>query len=630
MLELTKLATRLLKGHKSLYLSCAVTISIVAILSSAQITLGLNLGNPNLVHIPRVSADELKMQLISINGLLITLGVILLILSGFLIFISVVQVVQLRNEEIELLRLAGASKTQLASLISIEVFILSLFSGVPAALVGGFFSIPLSVLLKRIGFFNENMHILFAYNFMQVLIVSIIVIVISIFSAFFATLKVAAGKGVSKQIKHLSLFSVSWRLAVAVCLLVFFLTKHLKDYGEFFILLMPLIVVAICLLLSPLVLPLISKAAGFLIRGINPGVSLLVSKQGRKLSFRLSHYAAPTIICIGIAGTFMVSDFPESELIHEEFRDSTNASFIIKADTVSEVDKVCNILTQQGSLCSRFASRAIPVSDTLEPLYFSDVQSSFKLLNQKLVAGDISKVQGLSVASSDSAFKLGQKIRVYSLEHKRLDLTVVALIDNSIYEGIFIDWAMHSTFGVKTNTVAAVYVNEPTVFVDKTNESEVKSIVNSINPSIKILSRDGYAKALQDRRLANSFRGNIGLFGTIYIMVIVALLQLIISEEISRRNSIQRLHFLGVDNPDIVLLGICTVVTTQLVALFLVLSILVIVAFRYSLMIGTSAMPAFANAIPFVMVSWVTILIFTMIAYSLATLYSMKVVRKNV
>ncbi|SPX71308.1 Uncharacterised protein [Mobiluncus mulieris] len=81
MLELAKLATRLLKGHKSLYLSCAVTISIVTILSSAQVALGMNLSNPALVHVDGVPSEEVSLELIPLRGVLIFLGIILLVLE---------------------------------------------------------------------------------------------------------------------------------------------------------------------------------------------------------------------------------------------------------------------------------------------------------------------------------------------------------------------------------------------------------------------------------------------------------------------------------------------------------------------------------------------------------------------
>ncbi|WP_370444843.1 hypothetical protein [Mobiluncus mulieris] len=40
--------------------------------------------------------------------------------------------VQLRGEEIQLLKLSGASKTQLNSLIAFEAFALGLFVGIPS------------------------------------------------------------------------------------------------------------------------------------------------------------------------------------------------------------------------------------------------------------------------------------------------------------------------------------------------------------------------------------------------------------------------------------------------------------------------------------------------------------------
>ena len=239
MLELAKLATRLLKGHKSLYLSCTVTISIVTILSSAQVALGMNLSNPALVHVDGVPSEEVSLELIPLRGVLIFLGIILLVLSSFLIFSAIVQVVQLRGEEIQLLKLSGASKTQLNSLIAFEAFALGLFVGIPSAVIGSFFSIAQLQFLGAIGFFGKSLHVTYEFNFMQVLFVVGLVIFECAVAGYFATIKVGSEKETKSAIKRISPVTVVWRVLLALAIGIFLFAVNLDAFGGLYILLVP-------------------------------------------------------------------------------------------------------------------------------------------------------------------------------------------------------------------------------------------------------------------------------------------------------------------------------------------------------------------------------------------------------
>ncbi|EFU82624.1 efflux ABC transporter, permease protein [Mobiluncus holmesii ATCC 35242] len=622
MLELAKLATRLLKGHKSLYLSCAVTISIVTILSSAQVALGMNLSNPALVHVDGVSSEEVSLELIPLRGVLFFLGIILLVLSSFLIFSAIVQVVQLRSEEIQLLKLSGASKTQLNSLIAFEAFALGLFVGIPSAVIGSFFSIPQLHFLSAIGFFGKSLHVTYEFNFMQVLFVVGLVIFECAVAGYFATIKVGSEKETKSAIKRISPVTVVWRVLLALAIGIFLFAVNLDAFGGLYILLVPLMIVIAILLVAPLFIPIVSKLIGNAIGLLRPGIGLLVSQVSQKNVFRFSHYAAPPIICLGIVGTFMALDFPTSEMLYQDFYNSSKASSVFITEGSADANKIYDLVSAKSADVSRIRERLITDKRGYYSLYYVDFKENFNLLNQKLIQGQLDNVGNTNVASSISGSVIGDKVTIYNENGESFELTVTALLHDSVHEGYFIDWSMLShfpKFAKSKNT-------ETMVFARGITPQMSQDIAKSVNSEVKVLTRYGYAKYLQNMRHVLAFRGNVGMFGVILIMTLIALLQLTISEEIARRKQCQQLHALGVDNKDILSFGLATVLSTQLVSLLLTLLSLLFTAYRCSSVAKTSTIADFMYVMPLILICWVSILLFTLVIQTLATHHSLRAV----
>lgn len=622
MLELAKLATRLLKGHKSLYLRCAVTISIVTILSSAQVALGMNLSNPALVHVDGVSSEEVSLELIPLRGVLFFLGIILLVLSSFLIFSAIVQVVQLRSEEIQLLKLSGASKTQLNSLIAFEAFALGLFVGIPSAVIGSFFSIPQLHFLSAIGFFGKSLHVTYEFNFMQVLFVVGLVIFECAVAGYFATIKVGSEKETKSAIKRISPVTVVWRVLLALAIGIFLFAVNLDAFGGLYILLVPLMIVIAILLVAPLFIPIVSKLIGNAIGLLRPGIGLLVSQVSQKNVFRFSHYAAPPIICLGIVGTFMALDFPTSEMLYQDFYNSSKASSVFITEGSADANKIYDLVSAKSADVSRIRERLITDKRGYYSLYYVDFKENFNLLNQKLIQGQLDNVGNTNVASSISGSVIGDKVTIYNENGESFELTVTALLHDSVHEGYFIDWPMLShfpKFAKSKNT-------ETMVFARGITPQMSQDIAKSVNSEVKVLTRYGYAKYLQNMRHVLAFRGNVGMFGVILIMTLIALLQLTISEEIARRKQCQQLHALGVDNKDILSFGLATVLSTQLVSLLLTLLSLLFTAYRCSSAAQTSTIADFMYVMPLILICWVSILLFTLVIQTLATHHSLRAV----
>jgi hypothetical protein len=622
MFELAKLATRLLKGHKSLYLSCAVTISIVTILSSAQVALGMNLSNPALVHVDGVSSEEVSLELIPLRGVLIFLGIILLVLSSYLIFSAIVQVVQLRSEEIQLLKLSGASKTQLNSLIAFEAFALGLFVGIPSAVIGSFFSIPQLQFLGAIGFFGKSLHVTYEFNFMQVLFVVGLVIFECAVAGYFATIKVGSEKETKSAIKRISPVTVVWRVLLALAIGIFLFAVNLDAFGGLCILLVPLMIVIAILLVAPLFIPIVSILIGNAIGLFRPGIGLLVSQVSQKNVFRFSHYAAPPIICLGIVGTFMALDFPTSEMLYQDFYNSSKASSVFITEGSADANKIYDLVSAKSADVSRIRERLISDKRGYWSLYYVDFKENFNLLNQKLIQGQLDNVGNTNVASSISGSVIGDKVTIYNENGESFELTVTALLHDSVHEGYFIDWSMLShfpKFAKSKNT-------ETMVFARGITPQMSQDIAKSVNSEVKVLTRYGYAKYLQNMRHVLAFRGNVGMFGVILIMTLIALLQLTISEEIARRKQCQQLHALGVDNKDILSFGLATVLSTQLVSLLLTLLSLLFTAYRCSSVAKTSTIADFMYVMPLILICWVSILLFTLVIQTLATHHSLRAV----
>lgn len=632
MFELGKLAIKLLNGHKSLYVSCAVTICIVTIISSAQVALGMNLSNPDLVHVDGVTSEELRLQLIPLKGVLIFLGIVLLVLCSFLIFSAIVQIVQLRSEEIQLLKLAGASTRQLSMIIAFEAFLLGLFVGIPSTVIGSFLSIPQLHFLQEIGFFGKALHVIFEFNIMQVLFVIGLVVLECAIAGYFATLKVAIYKESKRNTKRLSPFAVLWRVLLAVGIVIFLSIMNLKEFGNSYLMFLPLLMVIATLLITPLFIPIMSKLIGGIIGLLKPGIGLLVSQISKKNAFRFSHYAAPTIICIGITGIFMALEFPDSERAYHDFYNSSKASSVFITEGSVDANKIFNSVSEKSASVSRIRVRLIADEKNgisgFSGLYFVDFKDNFGLSNQKLIQGNLDSVKNVNVACSIPSCNIGDKLIAHNENGQSFELTVTALVEDSINEGYFIDWTMLSNFA----KFAQSRDTSTIVLAKGISLSESQATAKSINSDVEVLTRDGYAKYLQNLRRESSFRGNVGMFGVIFIMALIALLQLTISEEIGRRKQCRQLHALGIDDKDILMLGSATAISIQLVSLLLTLISLFFVSYRCSSLVSTSTISNFLYVLPLIFVCWVAILAFTLITQFIATWNSIRqtVTDKNV
>lgn len=111
------------------------------------------------------------------------------------------------------------------------------------------------------------------------------------------------------------------------------------------------------------------------------------------------------------------------------------------------------------------------------------------------------------------------------LDHagKTVTVHVVATLDDSLLEGVFIDWAeMHQFVADPTSLPVQIFANQ-------TSLPAAIAAIDSAGVQADVTDRDGYIRQLGDTRKANTYRSNVGLFGTIYLMSVISLVQAAVS-----------------------------------------------------------------------------------------------------
>jgi hypothetical protein len=196
------------------------------------------------------------------------------------------------------------------------------------------------------------------------------------------------------------------------------------------------------------------------------------------------------------------------------------------------------------------------------------------------------------------------------LDHagKTVTVHVVATLDDSLLEGVFIDWAeMHQFVADPTSLPVQIFANQ-------TSLPAAIAAIDSAGVQADVTDRDGYIRQLGDTRKANTYRSNVGLFGTIYLMSVISLVQAAVSGSLARRREFAVLRAVGVSRSGLLVTVGTEVLIVQLVAGLLVAAVLVALGLRLAADNGTSAAAAVLSVLPTTVVAFGSVALVALVA----------------
>lgn len=617
MLGTMRLSIRMLRRHMALYSGCMATVGATSVIASAQAYLVAGFSDAERVSVSSMSAEEVASQLTAIRGILSLLSGIAIVVSGFLMSSAVKQVISFRQKEFALMRLVGASRFRISQMVFLECLLMALVVALPCSVVGALLSPALLAGLRMIGFFGNDVSVSFVLTAIPIVIVAVSMSLVAGLAGWAAARGATRGDldhAVVSLTGRLSLWQIAWRVTFGVAGLAGIVLLDAQKLGSNLVLVLPFLAVVPLFALAPVAVPAGALAVGRLVGLAAPGPGLLAAERASRDRLRLARSAVPAIVCVGVLGGFLVANAPDEEARTAYASSRVEATAIARVTGTDDADRVTESLPSSAGATARLASRKNMVKTgekkaSRQTMYFTDSGALRELLHQNIVEGDPEKVKGADIASSMSGARVGDSIQAQSASGQQIELHVVAVIEDPLYDGgIFLDWGQASQFVADPTSLSA------TIFTTAAVDNEVAAVMSAAGIKGSVTDQSGYIEYLAETRHANTYRSNIGIFGTIYLMSLISLVQSAISSNLARKREYGLLRVLGVSPKGILATTATETVIVQIVAGILIGITFVVLAVRFAALNSTSPLSALASAAPSTVAAYISVLVLAVVS----------------
>lgn len=617
MLGTMRLSIRMLRRHMALYSGCMATVGATSVIASAQAYLVAGFSDAERVSVSSMSAEEVASQLTAIRGILSLLSGIAIVVSGFLMSSAVKQVISFRQKEFALMRLVGASRFRISQMVFLECLLMALVVALPCSVVGALLSPALLAGLRMIGFFGNDVSVSFVLTAIPIVIVAVSMSLVAGLAGWAAARGATRGDldhAVVSLTGRLSVWQIAWRVTFGVAGLAGIVLLDAQKLGSNLVLVLPFLAVVPLFALAPVAVPAGALAVGRLVGLAAPGPGLLAAERASRDRLRLARSAVPAIVCVGVLGGFLVANAPDEEARTAYASSRVEATAIARVTGTDDADRVTESLPSSAGATARLASRKNMVKTgekkaSRQTMYFTDSGALRELLHQNIVEGDPEKVKGADIASSMSGARVGDSIQAQSASGQQIELHVVAVIEDPLYDGgIFLDWGQASQFVADPTSLSA------TIFTTAAVDNEVAAVMSAAGIKGSVTDQSGYIEYLAETRHANTYRSNIGIFGTIYLMSLISLVQSAISSNLARKREYGLLRVLGVSPKGILATTATETVIVQIVAGILIGITFVVLAVRFAALNSTSPLSALASAAPSTVAAYISVLVLAVVS----------------
>jgi putative ABC transport system permease protein len=168
---------------------------------------------------------------------------------------------------------------------------------------------------------------------------------------------------------------------------------------------------------------------------------------------------------------------------------------------------------------------------------FVDLDAYQDVFETDVTTGDFDSAGGAAVVSTRESDTVGDTVTVEAPSGTTATLTVAAVITSRIYTGLLVDWEMLQTLDPEVWDIR-VFVS-----ADSAAVSDITARVDDLAPT---MTKDDFIQTRVELRQSNAATGNIALFGTIYGLAIVAMIQGLTASVMNRRGEFRLLSLLGI------------------------------------------------------------------------------------
>lgn len=565
----------LVRRHAGLYLSLAFVIAVTVVVTTAQLSMYGSLTDGRSVDTSGLSAIEtaaLHDQLAGFGTIAIAMALLTSVIATFLVAGGARNVIDQRRRELLTLRLSGASAGQVRRMIAVEGGILGGVVAVPAALAGFALTPALFGLFQWLRIYGSQLTVSFPIR------VDLLLIVVAVATGACAIACWWGARGMrADRLLAAQFVRPRWRIVTGVVVRVagtaaivasaFALQPGNVDEGAL-ALATPVLITAGLMLLAPVIVPAVATLVGVAIRPVLPGTALLVAQRARKDGPRFVRMITPLILAAGLFGGFQLGNVPDQAMraaANDRFY-TANSAVALTAD--ADASAAADALRAAGAAeVTRWGSgRVRTTAGTSVPIEFVDAATVGGVANLAFSPGRPSDLRGRAVASGRSSDRIGDRIEIVT-DSGTTALTVAALVGDPALEGLLLaDWSAGEQWSAPiTGSYVFAQLDVPT------GSPAWGALAAELErQGGTLLAKSEFLAAREAARAANSYRGNIAVFGTIYLMAVVAIVQTAITNAGTRRREFDLYRSLGVGSRGVLgILGVESLVLTGVAATLL-------------------------------------------------------------
>ncbi|PQZ58004.1 hypothetical protein CQ040_12100 [Microbacterium sp. MYb54] len=545
------------RRHRTAYVGVAILLSIATVVATAEMVLFTGLASGQAVQIDSMSEFDARVVRAAVSasqGILQVMCFTTVVIALVLVYLGFRNMLALRRRELGQLRLAGASVLRIRVMVTGEAFVFATLVVIPSVLVGGLLAHPFYLLLQAVGVFGKTLRVDFGFPILTLSLVAAGMILCSMVAAWLSlrskqtndVLAALEASATGTQGKKMSAIRIVIAAASVIGLAAFLI--FMPDTGSenpVASIIVPLLIIFPLGALAPVLVPVVARALGWLLRPLIGGSGVLVAQRASRDSRRFASNVLPLLILMGVMGGFAIGAGPDQAIMQADYESKLDADLIVEPSTVKDADTVTgDIGSMQGvdavmrsAATTRLIEQGRADGTFLTVFNFVDLDAYQNVFETEVKSGDFADAGDTGVVSTRESDTVGDTVTVEAPNGETATLTVTAVITSRIYTGLLVDWGMLQTLDPEVWDIR-VFVS-----ADSAAVSDITARVDDLAPT---MTKDEFIQTRVELRQSNAATGNIALFGTIYGLAIVAMIQGLTASVMNRRGEFRLLSLLGI------------------------------------------------------------------------------------
>ncbi|WP_424708665.1 FtsX-like permease family protein [Microbacterium sp. SLBN-111] len=551
------------RRHRAAYVGVSVLLGVATVVTTVEMVLYTGLASGDAIQSQTLDEFDARVVRAAVNasqGILQVMCFTTVAIALVLVYLGFRKMLALRRHELGQMRLAGASVLQVRVMVTTEALVFATTVVVPSVIVGQLLSHPFYLLLQSVGVFGSSLQLDFGVPVGTLAAVAAGMISCSVVAAWLslrtrqavdvlAALDSTAKGDATRRVSTVRLLVAALSVVGLTAFLVF-----MPDTGSenpVASIIVPLLIVFPLGALAPVLVPGVARLLAWTLWPLIRGSGVLVAQRASRDSRRFASNVLPLLILMGVLGGFAIGAGPDQATTRADYDHKVTADLVAQPTGTKEADAVFTLASElkgvnavmRSAATTRLLESGRPDGTFLTVFNFVDLDTYRNVFDTEVRAGDFAAAGGTKVVSARERDKVGDTITVEAPNGATVTLQVAAVVASRIYSGLLLDWGLMQQLDPQVWDVRAFL---------STGTEDVSAVADEVRAVAPVLTKDQYIHTRVELRQSNARTGNIALFGTIYVLAVVAMIQGLAASTLNRRGEYRLLRLLGVSRPRII------------------------------------------------------------------------------